>query len=147
MTFEQTDMFDMDEEPPTRLLGRLVAGARRYVYAGVGAVAESVDKVGEIRHEKIEKGIDRLAERGEREKATRLQGLSDGFNMTRGMAVTMGRQARSAAGTAVGSMTGIARERIGIAGSADVERVTQQLDELNEKIDRVVTPSIEGEQA
>lgn len=147
MEIQQTEMFEISEEPSPRLMGRLYSAARRYVYAGVGALAVTAEKAGEFRHEKIEKGIDRLAERGEREKASRLKGFNDGVQMTRDMAAGMGKQMVNVAGTTAGSMSGIVRDRIGIADSADVERVTQQIDELNTRLESAMMPVTEGELA
>lgn len=140
MIIEHNEEFDASDEPRGNLISRMGRrtsnAAQRYLFAGVGAVAVAAQKSDEFRHEKVEKGIDRLASRGRQVRDNRLQALGDNVYMLREMVFGTTRQI---AGAAVNGVTGVVRDKAGIAGAADVERVAQQIDDLNERLDQAAT--------
>ena len=143
MTIDQMQTeIEMVEEPvQPGFLGGLVRRAKRYAYARIGAVAVTAEKASEFRQEKVEKGIDQLAERGHEVKERRVKSVAEMAETTKGLAVVATQQVGQFAKGTAGAVTTNARQRMGIASSADVEAVTVRLDELNQQLDEVVAPS------
>lgn len=143
MTFDevQVDALTAPEDSPG-FLGRLVRRAGRYAYAGIGVVVVTAERVSEFRHERIEKGIDRLAERGKTVTEQSVQSAGEMAHATKGLAVVAVQQAAQAARGSVGGVTALARERLGVASAADVDVVTVQLDELERQLDEAAAPGM-----
>ena len=137
----QTEIEMVEEQEQPGFLGRLVRRAKRYAYAGIGVVAVTAEKASEFRHEKVEKGIDQLAERGHEVKERRVKSAGEMAEMTKGMAVGATQQVGQLAKGTAGAVTTKARQRMGIASAADVDAVTGRLDELNQQLDEVIAPS------
>lgn len=142
MTTENVqEQLDEMEEEGRSLFGRITGGARRYFNAGIGAVSVSLEKVSNFRHETIEQGIDRLAERGREVRIRRLGGFTDAAEASRGMAVGLTSQATEVAGSSLDSLAKATRERLRVASSDDIEAVAQQIDDLNQRIDDIIQPA------
>lgn len=123
------------EEQPARLVGRPAGAVKRYAYAAIGAVSLTLEGASRFRHEIVERGIDRLADRGRGVKDRRVREAGEVAQMTRGMAVGLGQQVVGTVGAAAGGVAGTARNLIGIASADDVETVARRIDELNERLD------------
>lgn len=125
------------EAEQSRGLGRLTRLPRRYFYAGVGALSLAAEKASEFRHEKVERNIDRLAERGRAVKERRLQDVGDTVEMGRGLAVGLAQQTAGKALAPFAGAAGAARERLGIAGADELDAVARQLDELDQRLETI----------
>jgi hypothetical protein len=142
MTIENIhEQSDEMENQGRSLFGWATGTARRYLNAGVGAVSVGLEKASDFRHEKIEKGIDRLAERGQEVRARRFGSLNEAADTSRGMAVGLTAQATEVAGSTLESMAKATRERLRIASSDDIEAVSKQIDDLNQHINELVQPA------
>lgn len=135
----QEQIEDLEQERRS-LFGRVRGATRRYLNAGIGVVSVGFEKASDFRHETVEKGIDRLAERGQEVRARRLGGLNEAAEASRGMATGLTSQATEMAGSTLDSVAKAARERLHVASSADIEAVAKQVDELNERIDEIIQP-------
>jgi len=130
----QSELERLEAEQSRGLIGRLARLPRRYFYAGVGALSLAAEKASEFRYEKVERNIDRLAERGHAVKERRLQDVGDTVETGRGLAVGLVQQT---AGKALAPFAGAARERLGIAGAAELDAVARQLDELDQRLETI----------
>lgn len=142
MTIEETlaeTGMAADEQPG--FLGKLMRKAKRYAYAGVGVVAVTAEKASEFRHETVEKGIDRLAERGHEVTERSVENAGAAVAMTKSVAIGAAGQAAHLARGTVDGVSTVARERLGIASASDVQVITAQLDELNQQLDQAGIPA------
>jgi len=123
-------------------LGGLVRRAKRYAYAGLGAAVVTVEKASAFRHERVEKSVDRLAERGRESTWQGVHSAEATAQMARGLALGTAQQAVQLARGGAGRLIRTARGRLGIASAADVELITAQLDKLDRQLDQAGAPDV-----
>jgi hypothetical protein len=137
MLRDQQNQFD---EERRSLTGRVAGATRRYFYAGVGVVSVGLQKASDFRHETVEKGIDRLAERGLEVKDRRWGQVNETTEATRGVAVGVTKSVAGMTGATIDSVAKAARERLNLASSDDIDSVARQLDDLTRQIETIEQP-------
>ncbi|WP_374687281.1 phasin family protein [Promineifilum sp.] len=133
----QAELERLEAEQSRGVIARLARLPRRYFYAGIGALSLAAEKIEEFRYEKVERNIDRLEERGHSLKERRLQDLSDTVEMGRDLAMGLAQQSVGKALAPFAGVASTARERLGIAGAAELDAVARQLDELDQRLETI----------